>query len=854
MRAASGSWRGSMSWTEPARGRRGVALLAATVLACLVAMLSLSGSVISNLRHFDSANSDNVQWTLSQAEVEFLEFRRALTDAEGHPGDAGRLADVRARFDVFYSRIETLRQGAAYAGLSAIPDYAGALGATRGFLDEAVPLLDGGDEGLAEGMPLLLRRSAELRPAVRSLANSALLAFARQADEMRTGFRQTLFRLAIVTATLFGVLSVLAIHFNRLNKLSLRRGQDLLETNERMRTILSTSLDGVAVCDAQGRIIEFNGAAERIFGTGRGAVLGRSIGEVMVPPRHRAAHEQGMERMRRGEPPRVVGRGRVRMEALRADGTEFPAEIAIQDALLGGERVFIAFLRDISAQIAAEDELRRARDAALAGERAKAEFLAVMSHEIRTPLNGLLGNLSLLAETPLDAGQDAFVRAMGVSGRALMEHVNSVLDVTRLDAGRVDLRLRPMDLPALLREVADSQRAAAEAHGNRLAWGWTGAAPPLLLADAARLRQALLNLVGNAIRFTSDGEIRIEGEAAPAECGAAGELCGEIRVSDTGIGIEPERQARIFDDFVTSDAGSGRPTAGAGLGLGIVRRIVTLMQGTVRVESAPGRGTTFRLNLPLRPAAGAASPGATDKGPRAAPASVLVVEDNDINRQVLRDMLVRDGHRVAEARNGREGVEMAAREAFDLILMDLRMPELDGYAAARAIRGGDGASRGRPIFALTANAPEGGSEAAAEAGFDGILYKPLARADLRSVLAGLPRHGLIDPGRARDLAAAAGVRFAAFRDRFDAELGRLVDAPPPDASVLAEDAHRAAGTAAIFGATRCHAILGEIERAARDGDDAAARRALAALRGIREATIAELRAIAAKGVQEAAAG
>ena len=506
-----------------------------------------------------------------------------------------------------------------------------------------------------------------------------------------------------------------------------------------------------------------------------------------------------------------------------------------------GERaLFVAFLQDLSVQLAAEQALIAARDEARAGEKAKAELLVVMSHEIRTPLNGMIGTMELMETTELQPHQREYLRIMQASGQLLMHHVNDVLEIARLDSGKAPLALAPVDLSNLVLEVMANQRPACRANGNEILFVGPADGRIRVTCDRALLQQVLLNLVGNAVKFTRNGTVQID-VTHQSKTGPT-----DILISDTGIGIPQGDLSRIFDDFVTLDATSARRSSGTGLGLGLVRRIVEQMGGALTVESQEGKGSRFRVSLPLEIIGG--PPGLPTPEPVSPQRqlSVLVVEDNEFNRVIVRAMLQKEGIEVFEARDGEEGITLANTRRFDLILMDISMPRVDGLQAAQAILTGTGASAKSPIVAMTAHALAEEASRFRNAGMSRILVKPITRDMLRSVLGSLldartdgegGHDRLVDLTVLHALAKDLGHdKATALVRRFLTETAAQVDSVAtalllarPDDEVL-QDLHRMQGSAAMFGAKVLGSYLSGIETAWQQGQTEDAERRLAALK------------------------
>jgi signal transduction histidine kinase/ActR/RegA family two-component response regulator len=388
-------------------------------------------------------------------------------------------------------------------------------------------------------------------------------------------------------------------------------------------------------------------------------------------------------------------------------------------------------LRDANARLEETvRELVAERERAEAASEAKSEFIAMVSHEVRTPLNGILGMSQLLRVDGLTDSQAEKVDAITSSGEHLLTIINDILDFAKIEAGKLELELLPFRVGSVLRQVTDLLRPMAIVRGTLITALSTGV-EGLHVGDAGRVRQVVLNLLHNAVKFTENGQVAVR-----AETDAAGRVV--ISVSDTGIGIPQEKLSSIFEDFTQGDASTTRRYGGTGLGLAIVKRLVGMMNGEIEVVSDAGRGTAFTVTLPL-PAAGDAVERGTREWNRQVAQfpglRVLVVEDNRVNQLVAKGLLERMGCRVDVAGNGLEAVAMTELFKYGVVLMDCRMPELDGFSATRVIRAREAGTGERvPIVALTAGVGEEIEGKCAAAGMDGYLSKPIGQAMLESAL------------------------------------------------------------------------------------------------------------------------
>ena len=375
------------------------------------------------------------------------------------------------------------------------------------------------------------------------------------------------------------------------------------------------------------------------------------------------------------------------------------------------------------------EDLRNALAEATLASRAKSEFLANISHEIRTPMNGVLGMAQVLEGTPLSAAQREHLRLIRDSGQVLMAIIDDVLDLSRIEAGRIDLHPAPGPLIRALADTVALFEARAEANGTRLHFRVEPGTPADAVFDSVRVRQCLGNLVSNAVKFTQNGTVTVTLSTAPS---GSGGIEVRLHVQDTGIGIPPEAQARLFQAFAQAEATTARQFGGTGLGLAISRRLARMMGGDIALSSTPGEGSVFdlrfRADLPVGEAA--AAPG----DPSAAQArfdgvTILVVDDSLVNRKVASGLLAPLGATCLEADGGVQALEVLAARPVDLVLLDMQMPGMDGPATLRALRAAGHPRADVPVIALTANAMPGERERHLALGMQGYATKPI-RLDL----------------------------------------------------------------------------------------------------------------------------
>lgn len=765
--------------------------------------------VTNRLDEMQISRRDNVIWTLAQLDVEFLELEKAALNLQISGDEA--LPELYRRFNVFYSRVGTLRQSPLYRNAIIEAGEIEALERTSAGLESVLPLMDGPSDQLLSHQEDLQSSLAELRPNTRRIVTNASFVLSSVRESARKEAADLVTRLGIASLVLFGSLFGLAFLFSRLYVIYKLRATENLLTTQRLATVIETSPDAIVVTDTEGRVQEFNSAASRLLGYPVLQALGMDFSSML-----RDQHGQSVKL-----PIQSRAVFRQRMCGRSQDGITLPLEVSQGATSLAQRPVYVYFLRDITERLRAEEALKASLDKAVAGEQAKAHFLAVMSHEMRTPLNGILGIVELLRDSLNSERNRHYLSVLERSGKVLLEHVNEVLDLTEIEARGITLNMAPFHLDKMLDEITAAMRPSAEAKGNELTLTRVPAQLGYFEGDAMRLRQVLANLLSNAIKFTQNGRVELMVASQPGDTGTI----LEIQVIDTGFGIAEAQQHEVFDDFFRAHDGNSDLIEGTGLGLGIVRRIVMAMQGEIGVESIPGEGSLFWVHLPMVPVNARTLVLTEPLDPNETQATglrVLLIEDNQTNRFVLKEMLEQGGQTVREAENGSVGVELARAEAFDVILMDINMPVMGGVAATRAIRS-SGLNQKTRIVALTAHILDQDAQLYREVGMDAVVSKPISRRNLRAILSG-PLEETVPERRTatldRTILNQLSETMPAQRvllvvegaisegDAFVDKLKRLSTQSRED---LLVEVHNLSGTAAMIGAIRLRNMLARLE-------------------------------------------
>jgi PAS domain S-box-containing protein len=548
---------------------------------------------------------------------------------------------------------------------------------------------------------------------------------------------------------------------------------------------------------------------------------------------------------------RVLARGAGTIETVhrRKDGLDFPVEIMLGGLSEEEMDLVAAVVRDVSERKRMEEELVQARVHAEAANRAKSAFLASMSHEVRTPLNAVLGMVEMALSTDLDEAQQDYLETARDSAGHLLELLNDVLELSRIEAGEAEAEPADFDLYDLLAPLVRTMSAQAAAKGLDMELDLQPDTPRTVRGDAGQLRQVLANLLSNAVKFTAAGRVKLA--VWPTQIDDGGEAVA-FEVSDTGEGIPEDKASAVFEAFQQVDGSTTRAHGGTGLGLAICRQVVELMGGRISLESEPGSGSVFTVVLPLHPGSEAPRPPPPAPPEALSPRPglrVLLVEDNPLIVMVADAFLERMGLQRQAVGAGREALDLLACDSFDAVLMDVELPGMDGLDCTRRLRAGEagGLNQDVPVVAMTGHALPGLRRRCLNAGMDDYISKPVDYSELAAILERVTRERA-PAERPRGPDTELFDRSKVL-DRFDGDEGLLrevldtflEDAPlklsalesaaaEQDGSRLEELAHALKGNAMTMGSPRCAERCQEVEAAARDGDPSRISRALDALR------------------------
>lgn len=527
-------------------------------------------------------------------------------------------------------------------------------------------------------------------------------------------FNKTFASLALSTFTIVVTVLVAVLTGLVRSRELYNRGE---ESKSRLRAILNTAVDGIITIDSRGLIQSFNHSAERLFGWTAEEVIGRNI-KMLMPEPDQSRHDGYLQNYLTSGVPKIIGTGR-EVIGLRKDGSLMPMRLGVGRVDLPDELLFVGFVTDISERHALETSLRETAAEAERAAAAKSIFLANMSHEIRTPMNSIIGFTELLLQGDLTPTQRSHLDTIRQSSRSLLGLINDILDTTRMEKDGLELESLDFSLKGVAAQIESTLRLGAQARGLTLTTRYPAEMPEYFVGDPLRVLQILTNLVGNAIKFTERGGVDVVFDYR--------ESAVDIAVVDTGIGMTQQQVDSIFAPFTQADASISRRFGGTGLGTTIARQLVELMGGTIELESELGKGSTFRIRLPLPVSQKPVSAVPDTARPPLPTLDILIADDVEQNLELLGLTLRDSGHRVTVARDGEEAVRAFKTARFDVVLMDVHMPGVDGLQATRLIRQHEReqCTAATPIIALTASVMAEDRRAASKAGMTGFAVKPL---------------------------------------------------------------------------------------------------------------------------------
>ncbi|HED34689.1 MAG TPA: response regulator [Gammaproteobacteria bacterium] len=528
--------------------------------------------------------------------------------------------------------------------------------------------------------------------------------------------------------------------------------QKALEASEiRNRTLVSSLVDGLVIINDTGIIENINASGCNIFGYSKLELLGKNI-QIIMPD---YCNENNTKKNETHVKTAYVNitEGSQKTTGTKKTGEKFPVDLSISEMIIGGNKKYSGIIRDDTEQHRIKNEIISSKNEAILANRAKSEFLATMSHEIRTPMNGVIGMSELLQDTELNPKQQDYVDIIISSGNSLVELINDILEFSKIEAGKIELEHAPFDLKATIHEIIQLLSTKAHEKNIELMFYYHKSCPQNTVGDKGRIRQILLNLIGNAIKFTEKGYIKIKVDYILNN----GDKTFHFEVEDTGIGIEKTKVDTLFESFTQADGSTSRKYGGTGLGLSISKKLVQLMKGEIGIDSTPGKGSKFWFNVnlekekyeddkninydlyaPVNTNNQNINKADNDKlnhheiNIENITGNILLVEDIVINQKVATGLLSNFNLNIDIANNGLEAIQMIAEKKYDLVLMDCQMPVMDGFEATRIIRETD---TGIKIIAVTANALSKDQKKCFDAGMNDHLGKPFNRDQLTKMLA-----------------------------------------------------------------------------------------------------------------------
>jgi PAS domain S-box-containing protein len=623
-------------------------------------------------------------------------------------------------------------------------------------------------------------------------------------------------------------LTGLLLVMDRMLLSAMKRSDALTTSSRQLEATVAGSMDAIVIADGFSKIIEYNSSAEGVFGWTREEIIGKTMEEIFFLGGLGSAYKNAMNQTLGRESSGLFHPTRVELSGKRKNGEEFPVELNLTFVEHKNEAIFMAYIRDISERKIAEQELIAARDRAESAGKAKSRFLAVMSHEMRTPLAGIVGVMDLLGTTKLTKKQIHYLQMATSSSKVLLDHINEALDITRIDAGGLEVSFQEFDMADMLKNLVGVLKVLAAKKNIELRLQLEKNTKLFFLGDGPKIRQILTNLIGNAIKFTDQGNISVSITGIDdTETSTVNFI-----ITDTGLGIASANHEKIFEEFIAITQSDQNQIRSDGMGLPISRKIARLMEGDIKVKSEIGKGAEFTLSLPLQRVRKnkikVSKPFELSKL-KHQNINALVVEDNNINGEVLTDMLEEMGHSVSRASNGLEALDQVNIQLFDIIFMDINMPFMGGIETTHRIRADSRLNSKTLIIGLTAHSSDDFGKKAEQAGMDYFLTKPIRLENLKKIIfdtvsidqtAVIAEYSPVLENLFETLGREKVLRIGEkFFEELDVFIQQSIDGLfTKDHVALVEATHKMKGAALLLGQSLLETPLDKLECHALEGD------------------------------------
>ena len=703
------------------------------VFGSLLSLLVMGAMLPQEIRKLSTVDRDKTGWTLSQVEAGFYQLSATVLHESRQASLDSDL--IRLRAEIVLSRLELLKTKRNHELFSTHRSAAGWYRTIEYYIDNSIQIIDQTGSLSPDDINELDRLIRQTIPTIRELSVAGFVIATEQEASSRIAVTDKIMRFGFLAIVLLISLASSLLYLVHLLTRAKEKDSQLRTLTTRLSATLEASLDGVIIADAVGKIIDYNQAAGRVFGWRQKDILGRLVNETISPSLGKYPTWNPCLLHLRFPEVRNFSDCRFESLAMRKSGELFPTEVTVTPLNDSTGEIYLIAFKDISDLKIYENEAIEARNEAERTNNAKTQFLRAMSHEMRTPLGVILGSLELLNAERLNKRQASYVNSATTSSDMLLALVNDALDITRIETGDISINPENFSLLDACNNIIEMIKPLAYKKGLTVSIEFAEDADHTYFADKLRVSQILTNLLGNAVKYTESGSIKVAVSGTSKNNGMA----IIIRVIDTGPGVPIDQHERIFEYFVTGSTIQSKHQARSdGLGLPLARKIARLLGGDIRIDSNASTGSNFILDIFLAFARDAARtvPETLDENSTEdlSSMSILIVEDAVQTAQLLREFLVHLRHSVDDARNGIEGIKKAQGTHYDLIIMDVNMPLLNGMEATRHIRDNCGPNRDTFILGLTAHTPTDVQEELLNAGMNTVYAKPMRLLNLKEIL------------------------------------------------------------------------------------------------------------------------